>query len=58
MLKNATEETSRDGRIRTGSELNPQRPEGYYGSTTEGYTDYPTINEIATAQSEMQYAGL
>jgi len=45
-------------RIRTGSELNPQRPEGYYGATAEGYTDYPTINEIATTQSEVQYAGL
>jgi N-ethylmaleimide reductase len=45
-------------RIRTGSELNPQRPEGYYGTTADGYTDYPTINKIATTQSEAQYAGL
>jgi N-ethylmaleimide reductase len=45
-------------RIRTGSQLNPQRPEGYYGETAEGYTDYPTINEIATSQSEVQYARL
>ena len=45
-------------RIRTCSELNPQRPEGYYGATAEGYTDYPTINEIATTQGEVQYAGL
>jgi N-ethylmaleimide reductase len=45
-------------RIRTGSELNPQRPEGYYGATADGYTDYPTINAIATTQSGVQYAGV
>ena len=45
-------------RIRTGSQLNPQRPEGYYGATAEGYTDYPTMNEPAISQGELQYARL
>ena len=43
-------------RIRRGCELNPQRPEGYYGATAEGYTDYPTIDKIETTQGEVQYA--
>jgi N-ethylmaleimide reductase len=43
-------------RIRRDSHLNPQRPDGYYGATAEGYTDYPTINEPATSQGEVQYA--
>jgi len=45
-------------RIRTGSELNPQRPEGYYGATAEGYNDYPTIDKIETTQGEVKYARL
>lgn len=45
-------------RIRTGSRFNPQRPEGYYGATAEGYTDYPTMSEPATSQGEVQYARL
>ncbi|MDQ2832400.1 MAG: alkene reductase [Acidobacteriota bacterium] len=32
-------------RIKTGAPLNAQRPEGYYGATGEGYTDYPTLAE-------------
>ena len=35
-------------RIRRGGPLNPQRPEGYYGMTPVGYTDYPTIVELQT----------
>jgi N-ethylmaleimide reductase len=42
-------------RIRRGSQLNLQRPEGYYGPTAEGYTDYPTIDELATSQRQVQY---
>jgi N-ethylmaleimide reductase len=45
-------------RIRTGCRFNPQRPEGYYGATAEGYTDYPTMNGPATSQGEVQYARL
>ncbi|AXC16390.1 Flavoprotein NADH-dependent oxidoreductase (plasmid) [Acidisarcina polymorpha] len=45
-------------RIRRSSKLNPQRPEGYYGATAAGYTDYPTIDEIETTQGEVQYARL
>jgi N-ethylmaleimide reductase len=37
-------------RIRVGSPLNPQRPEGYYGMTAEGYTDY---SMLAQPQSEV-----
>ena len=43
-------------RIRRDSHLNLQRPDGYYGATAEGYTDYPTINEPATSQGQVQYA--
>lgn len=32
-------------RIRVGATFNPQRPEGYYGATAEGYTDYPTLTQ-------------
>jgi N-ethylmaleimide reductase len=35
-------------RIRAGGPLNPQRPEGYYGMTPTGYTDYPTLSELET----------
>jgi N-ethylmaleimide reductase len=33
-------------RIRTGGPLNLQRPEGYYGTTATGYTDYLTLAEL------------
>jgi N-ethylmaleimide reductase len=40
-------------RIRVGAPLNPQRPEGYYGPTSAGYTDYPALadnqREVASA---------
>jgi N-ethylmaleimide reductase len=32
-------------RIRQDAPLNQQRPEGYYGSSSEGYTDYPGIED-------------
>ncbi|WP_201534093.1 alkene reductase [Psychrobacter immobilis] len=32
-------------RIRTGAELNEQRPESFYGGGIEGYTDYPFLNQ-------------
>lgn len=30
-------------RIRAGALLNEQRPDGYYGSSSVGYTDYPSL---------------
>jgi len=30
-------------RVRLHSPLNEQRPEGYYGATASGYTDYPFL---------------
>jgi len=30
-------------RLQHKSELNPQRPESFYGGDAEGYTDYPTL---------------
>lgn len=30
-------------RLRRKAELNPQRPESFYGGGAEGYTDYPTL---------------
>ncbi len=32
-------------RIREGATLNEQHPESFYGGGTEGYTDYPFMNE-------------
>ncbi len=32
-------------RIRQGAPLNEQHPESFYGGTTEGYTDYPFMDE-------------
>lgn len=32
-------------RIRTGAELNEQRPESFYGGGIEGYTDYPFLDQ-------------
>jgi N-ethylmaleimide reductase len=40
-------------RIRVMGSLNEQRPEGYYGATSVGYTDYTTLAEIA--QEEIQH---
>jgi N-ethylmaleimide reductase len=34
-------------RIRVHAPLNEQRPEGYYGETAFGYTDYPFLAENA-----------
>ncbi|EGL74313.1 N-ethylmaleimide reductase, partial [Cronobacter sakazakii E899] len=30
-------------RLRKKAELNPQRPESFYGGGAEGYIDYPTL---------------
>ncbi len=30
-------------RLQQDAPLNPQRPESFYGSRAEGYTDYPTL---------------
>ncbi|WXT10179.1 hypothetical protein WI242_12845 [Salmonella enterica subsp. enterica serovar Infantis] len=30
-------------RLQRKAELNPQRPESFYGGGAEGYTDYPTL---------------
>ncbi len=30
-------------RLQHKAELNPQRPESFYGGDAEGYTDYPTL---------------
>jgi N-ethylmaleimide reductase len=43
-------------RIRIGADLNPQRPELYYGPNEDGYTDYPTLNELAVTESAAQHA--
>jgi N-ethylmaleimide reductase len=32
-------------RIRLGAPPNEQRPEGYYGDSLEGFTDYPALAE-------------
>ena len=32
-------------RLRLDAPLNDQRPEGYYGSSPVGYTDYPFIGD-------------
>jgi N-ethylmaleimide reductase len=33
-------------RIRRGAGLNKQRPEGYYGNSATGYTDYPALGDL------------
>ncbi len=38
-------------RIRAGAALNPQRPEGYYGSSSVGYTDYPFLSARRSEES-------
>jgi N-ethylmaleimide reductase len=40
-------------RIRLNGPLNAQRPEGYYGSTGEGYTDYPTLARPESEKEEV-----
>jgi N-ethylmaleimide reductase len=40
-------------RIRQNGPLNAQRPEGYYGSTSEGYTDYPTLAHLESEKEEV-----
>lgn len=44
-------------RIRRGAPLNGQRPEGYYGDSAVGYTDYPTLHvNDAVDLTEQTYA--
>ena len=39
-------------RVRVAGPLNSQRPESYYGATGEGYTDYPTLAEVAETEAQ------
>ncbi len=41
-------------RIRRGSPLNEQRPEGYYGDSAVGYTDFPTLQDLGAEKGEEQ----
>ena len=41
-------------RIASGASLNPGRPEGYYGSSPVGYTDYPFLEQESRASAESQ----
>jgi N-ethylmaleimide reductase len=36
-------------RLRTGAPLNEPDPATFYGGSAKGYTDYPTLNEVAAA---------
>lgn len=38
-------------RIRLGAPLNEQRPEGFYGDSPEGFTDYPVLSGSAVGAS-------
>jgi N-ethylmaleimide reductase len=38
-------------RIRVRGPLNEQRPETYYGATSTGYTDYPTLAQLAEREA-------
>jgi N-ethylmaleimide reductase len=38
-------------RIRVGGPLNPQRPQGYYGTTGAGYTDYATLSQLQAEET-------
>ncbi len=38
-------------RIRLGAPLNEQRPEGFYGDSPEGFTDYPALSGSAVGAS-------
>lgn len=42
-------------RIRLNGPLNAQRPEGYYGSTGEGYTDYPTLAQLESEKERVTH---
>jgi len=44
-------------RIRLNAPLNEQRPEGYYGATAFGYTDYPFLN-VKDLHAETEGASL
>jgi N-ethylmaleimide reductase len=43
-------------RIRTNAPLNKQRPASFYGPDGDGYTDYPTLQELAAATEQAAYA--
>jgi N-ethylmaleimide reductase len=43
-------------RIQTNASLNKQRPATFYGPDSEGYTDYPTLVELAAATKQAVYA--
>ena len=38
-------------RIRLGAALNEQHPEGFYGDSPEGFTDYPVLRESTAGAS-------
>lgn len=38
-------------RIQKDGPFNPQRPDGYYGATAHGYTDYPTLTQLESGVS-------
>jgi N-ethylmaleimide reductase len=38
-------------RIRVRGPLNEQRPESYYGATSTGYTDYPTLAQLVERET-------
>jgi N-ethylmaleimide reductase len=40
-------------RIRLNAPLNEQRPEGYYGSSHVGYTDYPSLTKAQIESSTL-----
>ncbi len=42
-------------RIRREAPLNEQRPEGYYGATGNGYTDYPMLAEVQVSAGEVKH---
>ena len=45
-------------RIRLNASLNPQRPENYYGESSEGYTDYPFLDNGKTGFRESDVASV
>ncbi len=45
-------------RIRSGAPLNEQRPEGYYGDSPEGFTDYPTLSEKSRGGQARAHPGV
>jgi len=42
-------------RIRLSAPLNEQRPEGYYGNTSFGYTDYPFLGGESKSNERAEY---